>query len=250
MPFRTVSKKDEERIYLERFKETSGDMPVGEIEECEEPDFVVAAPDRRIGIEITKLFWDPDPGEVPRQAVESVREQIANKAQQIHAKSNLPSCHVSVHFRSEQLKKKDADRVAADVFDVVSSNFPEANESTRIPPNSWTECRLPDSIHAVSVYRLDNMPEPFYAAPQSGWIPSLDSERDVQRVLSSKNKKVDEYRKKCDEIWLVINVGFGTISGEFDVPSDVTEHTFESPFDRVYLLSQSRTKCWRLKTGA
>ena len=69
-------------------------------------------------------------------------------------------------------------------------------------------------------------------------------------MLDAKNPKHATYLEKCDLIWLVINVGFGTISAEFDVPGHVVDHEYESPFDRIYLVSQSRSQWSRLTISA
>ena len=241
-----MDKKQEERHFLDRFKSFFDNFPQGDVECTEEPDFIVATPKHRLGIEVTKLYWTSEPGNLPRQAQESLHGQVANKAEQLHEKSDLPKCIVSVHFADRKLRKKDIEPAAMEVFNSVMSNIPSAESSAQLPPNGWTESGLPANISALSVYRTDNIEKTTYSAPQVGWIPDMNSKTDIQRVLDAKNPKALAYRKKCDELWLLINVAFGTISSQFDIPDEVVEEVVDANFDRVFLLSHSQEKVWEL----
>lgn len=248
MPYRSVSKKEEERIYLDRFCAVCSDFPAGDIDDCEEPDFLVFSSNKVIGIELTKLYWNPLLGKKPEQVREYVRDLIVFKAGQLHQEQSLSPCHASIHFTDFELRKNDADRVARLVVNVVSANLPPDGKMVRIPPNSWTECTLPNELSSVSLLRLDSLSKSFYTSPQSGLIPPCSSAY-IERVLADKNAKVATYRRKCDEVWLVINVGFGVLSGEFDITEDVLSAEYQSAFERVYILHQSQNQLWRLNVA-
>lgn len=250
MPYRTIGKKEEERLYLDRFKDSIDDFPNGEIEEFEEPDFLIRENNKIVGIEVTKMFWERNPDELPQQAKESVHDLIAIKASKLHTENGLPTCHVSVHFSQTKLKKKDTDTVARIIFDIVSKNIPRPGSSIQIPPNAWTCVPLPGELSAVSIHQIDEIGETFYSAPQFGWIPNLRADSDLQSTINVKNGRINAYRKNCDEIWLLINLGFGSISSQFDVPDDVLRHNYVTHFDRIYLLHQMNNRCWRLQIGA
>lgn len=250
MSFRVVAKKEEERFYLDRFAELVDNFPQGEIVETENPDFLVVS-DRRIGVEVTKLYWEPEPGQLPAQATAAARNRVVRVAQAMHSESEVPNCHVSIHFSDDKIRGKDANKLAKSAFDVVANNLPQRNEMRRIPPNMWTEFYMPDGLDSLLIYRDDGMPQSFYGSGECDFVPDLDPERDIQqRVLDGKNGRVDAYLQKCDEVWLVINIGFGELAGEFDISDIVSEHEYQLRFSRAYVLHQNAKRCIRLRAAA
>jgi hypothetical protein len=73
--------KEIERLHIRSFRHWCNDFPVGELIECETPDFlVVTATGRKIGIEHTQVFKKGGADQTAEQADEAARRRKAGRS--------------------------------------------------------------------------------------------------------------------------------------------------------------------------
>ena len=58
----------------------------------------------------------------------------------------------------------------------------------------------------------------------------------VQTVISQKDQKVSEYRKKCRNLWLLIVADNNHLSSIFSPDDDFDHAIFQTLFDRIFIL--------------
>lgn len=235
-----LTKKEIERLQLQRFRELFNGFPEGEIEETEEPDFIVYSEVGNIGIEVTDLYWEVPEGEKPRQAEESIKYRIAGRARDLHEELELPPVHVSIHFSNNHTFQKNiVEQLATRISKLVEQNLPEMNSKYEEGYEWVNRDYFPEEINRIAVYRFPEIKRAFFSAPDAGFIPDL-SPRDIVRVLDNKNKKYAFYRKRCNELWLVVNINGSQLSSTFDIPEEAITERYRTPFERVFLLNSGK----------
>jgi len=94
---------------------------------------------------------------------------------------------------------------------------------------------LPIGVESVVVYKAKQGAQTTFSVMQTGWGEDLLPAH-VDSVIESKESKLNEYRKKCSEIWLLISVDGFRVSGLVDTTPELTNVEYETGFDRVLLL--------------
>ena len=235
-----TSKKDIERWRLDRLKSFISDFPDGRLEPTEEPDFLIHCPTKVIGIELTDLHHETQPGQVPQQASEAMRNRIIARAKEIYESRQQPPV-IATFFLDDRvhIKKSEAEPLATELANLVSLNVPVPNSSIEIP-TSWDDFRpLPQILHSLSIRRLDVVTKTFFSNPGATWVGTL-SKADVERSLLSKEPKLASYRAKCDEAWLVINSDIESMATWFEFEPALLEEHFSTSFDRIYVVQHFR----------
>lgn len=232
----TDPKKEMERWRLERFKNLIRDFPSGDIQPTEEPDFLVHAADRIVGVELTDLHRGTPPGQIPEQASEAMRKRVIARAQELYTAQKQPPVIVSFFLDDRvHIKKQEVEGFATELASIVGKNLPAPNSTVEVPTD-WDDAReLPSILHSLSIHRRDVLTDTFFNAPGATWLPTLNRE-DIERALASKDPKYDNYRAKCNEAWLVINADIETMATWFEFDPGVLSSSFKTRFDRVFLV--------------
>ncbi len=71
----------------------------------------------------------------------------------------------------------------------------------------------------------------------------------IEERLRDKASRLAEYRRRCEEAWLLIVTNRGTPASHFKVPDSVVSATYSTRFDRVYLLTIFHRSLVRLTTA-
>lgn len=241
------SKKEIELWQFERFVAVMPDIQGLEIKESEEPDFLLTLSGKTLGVELTELYHEPPEDGVPLQAQEALRFRIAKAAQQLYIAKELPSLHVSIHFNPNYvLSKRDVRRLATSISNLIAKNVPEPGQSFREEYDWENRDYFPEEVNTISAWHVPSMTEPFFSSPSASFIPTLE-ESDIERVLRSKEPKVQRYRERCDEIWLLVSFDQGQLSTFFEHDEEVLQRSYASSFDRVFLLRHINNTLHELK---
>lgn len=236
----TVTKKEVERVYLDRFIEATGELRGANIIESESPDFLCTVAGRTIGLEVTRLFHDQRFGKHAPRAVHTFREQIVERARQLYMGTGRGGVHVGVPFEDCEIKdpeaaaRKLAEFIAASVVDRADDFLASADEDSRLLPE-FLQIRV-------------NQGQGLWAVTEAQRAPHLTREI-LQSAVDSKAPCVEEYRRKADECWLVLVLDRYPLAGSFSVQENALTANFHTGFDRVDLLLSMERLSHRLKVS-
>ena len=243
-------KKYHELAHIIAFKGTISDFPEGDIpKDQENPDFPIYANGKTIGIELTRVFHESKKNGNSLQAEETYVFDIVHKAKELYSKAiNVPII-VWIDLRiGTDFKKQSIDTIAAELVHFVKKRIPEQNSYKEVKRTSKIDDPLSKVVYSVTILRFETL-------TRSSWIPigisgaiGILPPEFVQQRIDKKNPRVQDYKQKCDEIWLVIVV-YGLLpSSFFEVSGKVISETYSSNFDRTYLFDFQKNKSYFLKT--
>ena len=229
-----TEKKQRERWQLERFRASYSEFPSGVITPSEEPDFLVENNGEVIGIELTEIYRPQASDRLPMQASESLMNQVVNQARTIYEGNGGPALWVSVHFSAyPELRKSIVSGLAVKLARIVSDRNITLGEGADLENEYEDTDYFPEEIHSIRISRYAGLTKGFWKVTTAAFIPKLSSE-EIQQTLNKKNVLCPSYRKKCQEVWLVIVHG-SALSSTFEMANDARAHKYKSNFDRVFM---------------
>lgn len=231
---RFKTKKEREAFFFDLFRKWYSEFPTGRVEEGESPDFLIVGTDKSIGIEVTDWHIDQDKegGSEVRRMLED-RERLVERAEQIFWSRNDTPVFVSLFFEDTQIKGshiKTAERLAT-LLETLQRDVRDGEEKTA-SEELLERFDLTYLFWRVRLGRLFSFPT-FFDAPNV--VGSGNPRPAIEATIGSKELKLQEYRTKCDEAWLLI-VANSTLAQSLP-PTLQDDDFFPSTFDRVLLLS-------------
>ena len=257
----TFSRKEIEHQHIRSFRYLCSDFPVGELRECETPDFLIlTTTGRTIGIEITQVFKKDGTDETAEQADEAAKEAITLDAR-IHAERlGMPPAHVSLFFNPQYLRraknggsqrrfltKAEKQNIARSIAQFVGENMPPQGCSIELEPRP--NSGQPREVDLIQINRVHPVDRHRWSWPEWRAIQHDAIER-VQRAICNKGKKHDACRRKCDECWLVVVAPSFQSSGNIHPDEKSLSHMYDSLFMRTYFLDFGLGRVHRLNTSA
>lgn len=243
-------KKKEEKYFLELFRKHYQKFPEGEIKDDESPDFLIIDNDKIIGIELTKIFQKNHSERMTFQASDSIiRDILLRIRKQFESKKLLGyEIHLDFHIDHNSIKEK-REEIANKLFNVIIENLPKQNGWVEIQNDFENLEKFPEIVSRISVYYSTELEILNITDSKGGWIQHNMIE-DLQEVISRKNSKVQNYLRKCHEIWLLVHtISFS--SGLFYIPGEETlNHIYHSNFDDIFFLNSSDREVHKLKNNA
>jgi hypothetical protein len=235
MPNNESEKKREEKFFVERFLSKVDLHYI--IEPGEAPDFLLHDQSKTTGLEVTRLFHPPGTVGMPRRAIESLREDVVERARSLYQNTENPIVHVSVFFSSSKtFNKPRVSALANELKNLVLRNLPPLPDSHNDEEYDWINRDwFPEEIHRISVWRISTLTISHWSAPDAEYEPSCTPET-IQNVIAKKAARFEAYSKVVSECWLLLVLDDFRLSGMFKLPESVLSYQYESPFRRVYLL--------------
>lgn len=223
-----MDKKASEKRATERLKQLYPDFPKGAVEYGEEPDVRVRDGSSCTGIEITEYFRPEMQVGSPLQEQESLAHLVVNRSAALYLPSEAPILAAVTFAKDVRITKRDVEPLAQAL---VRTAHRGARSATRHVSNDGT---LPNAIVAVAIYPLDRAQATAFIALGSTWPPEVDRE-EVQRIITSKEQKLQRYKKECAEVWLVIVLNGFRVASMTSSPMNL-DMAFGSSFARVLIL--------------
>jgi len=219
-------------------------FPPGDIVESEAPDFIVSTPAGLLGFEITRLFQPPSTSPFPPKQIESFREWVIRRAEEIYSASGNRPVEVNAYFSVRPVEKQKKEQFAQAFSEFVRTNYPEDGK-VLLFRESEPMSTLPSGFGAVSIAPpLPDGYRPWFAGGV-GKTKLLTFDF-LAEVISAKSPLVAGYRSRTSEVWLLIVVEIFPFSASFSVPAEVDTWRFDHEFDQVLLLSRQESKVWAL----
>ena len=237
-------KKRKEDDYLASFQDVfepkvGEKFPGGEVEEWENPDFLVKRPQDCLGIEITELVRQKHPAEKYRAAQKAgFCQKILDHARRLCEQWGVPPLWVTVwiigsldHMQGRDAQRRLSEKLASLVKEWCDAH-PEDRDTVLKPEDTLPE------IYQIVVWRLRSSGVHRWEwSPGGVWVSpvSVDS---LQERIGRKDKKYGEYRRHCAECWLLI-VGDPcdpAKGGDIRLDAAARTHKYQSQFDRIFFL--------------
>jgi hypothetical protein len=241
------NKKYYERLHLLRFKKAFEDFPEGKIIDCESPDFIIDNGDRKICIEVTKIYKSNSSSGPPMQAIESTCRKIAEAASIICGERPIPPLTVSIHFiHDSQILDVRRDDLSKKIADFVCQNIPQPDTYLSFD-HIFGDPNYPEHIHAITIGRFSVLTKHHFNVPTAGWVQE-DFSVELQNAIDLKNKKLSQYNNNCTEHWLLIISDGASPSTFFESSGDTRNNVFKSDFDRTFYMEAFSRTLWEMKT--
>ena len=239
--------KEYEKHYVEVFKAIFEDFPQGEIiadQNQERPDVIVIRGHDKIGIEITRIHTE----KLKRE--ESEVEAAITEAQHIYEGLSLPHLHVSVIVGDgKTFNRQNRKKFAAAISNLVSKNIPAQDGPVELG-NDWNNPEVfPFEINSIGIYRLSKLTRNHWSRPDGG-VFRTDFIKELQEIISGKNKLLPNYNRDCKAHWLLIVAENGSPSSFFDPSAATLNHLYKSLFNRVFFLDLFTRKYAELRLEA
>lgn len=229
-------KKARERYVLDGFLQRLP-IDVDEIEPADPPDFLLTIGDRRVGIELVRLYQPHAASvEMPPQARERYQDQVVDSACRIHAANDGPPLIVHVDWLDRFGPDKTSSPALAEWLAHRILNLrPQLSDSIDLE-RDWArdDDDFPDSIDMISVARPAVITKPLWGSPRAGFEMQF-SPADIQQIIDQKNAKIAQYRTRCNEAWLLMYPEGNAPSSFIDLSPECRTGRFRSQFDRLFV---------------
>lgn len=237
------AKKQHERFLLDRFLELQGISPTC-IEESDPPDFLIDLEGRTVGVEVTELFirskksgaHTQPQGEPLLQAAESITNLIVSKAWEIYFHAGKPPVQSTIWFSDRiTLDKKKGDQIAELIANQIQTMSPQNSQAAvwRSSEDENAENPLSESVVLMHALGVPDRRFARWTVARPGLVATL-TPKHIQEVIDKKAKKINSYKKKAEEVWLLIVADRTRPSQKFSVMPDFPLSSISSPFARTF----------------
>jgi hypothetical protein len=226
-------KKALERFFLNEVAAIYSDFPSGTFADTELPDFLVSSACQVTGIEIVNYVRGQDRVGSDHRRNEMLWQKIANDARREFESDHSDSLMVHFLWHSDRYPRKaDVPAIVTSAAKIIAEHMPQnIFESTRIAGNKLSSTPLHAFVSSVHVTRVRKRRQASWSYINAGLISV--SANELQQSIASKNTKVPEYLQRCDEVWLLIIADGGYIYSTAELPEDIRQVYFRSPFQRI-----------------
>lgn len=242
MSNKDVVKKRIERFYVEWFL-GQAQLPPCKLIDCERPDFALDFGNKKVGLEITKLYKNEGRKGSRNKQIESKRQKLLSGiADKYYASSNVP-LSIKIFIMTKELDII-IDR-EPDERDIIVDNI--ASELAQRNSAGILELQRFEIGHIkIHMRRLPHDPEKYpefinyrrwnVVNSHVGWASDL-KEEDVLNKINKKILKLTKYEKQFDENILLIVIDSTFASGMFhDIPHAIypPKNNFSSVYVALY----------------
>lgn len=245
----------QERIDLSLFVEMIGGIAESQCEFSDVPDLLVRTDSRVVGIEHTRLYREQEglPSGRQLRPQEYLHDQIVAAANTKFRIKHPTPLQLYVEFKEPfNSKKADIDSLANALVSSVELSLREHRPRNGEVVWVWqweAERRgipWPNAIHQFNYCIVRSEFEVW--GPSYGYaVPGVGIDV-VKDRLRDKESRLNHYRRRCDDVWLLIVTDTGTPASHFEVPESVVSATYTTDFDRVYILTTFHRNLFRLLT--
>jgi hypothetical protein len=236
------AKKQHERFLLDRFLEHQGITPTN-IDPGESPDFLISLDGRAVGIEVTELFIQRCnsgtrllPEDPPLQAIESISTQIVSKAREIYFDANNPPVlsHIVFSTRMTPFDKRKGNQIAKLIADQIQSmNRQDSEGCDWRSREDEKENPLSEWVTFISAWRVPEIRFARWSPNRAGFVSTLTPAH-LQEAIDKKVPMIDDYKKRAEEIWLLIVADRTRPSQKFSVMPGFPLDSISSPFAKTF----------------
>src|SRR4030095_14957410 len=122
---------------------------------------------------------------------------------------------------------------------------PTNNDSVHLE-NDWRDPTIPECVLSIRITRFPWREDHRLTAPEAGW-GQMDCIGLIQSRCDEKAVEYVDYRKACDECWLLIAASGWQPSSLFDPTQETLQHLYETPFQRIFFMEHFSGRLYELR---
>ncbi len=206
--------------------------------ENETPDIIVAIGSDTIGVEITSLYRESDNGNSAKTQSD-IPIIVEDSVHVYNQKGGFPITFgfgfdgkVSINNRN-----RFADKLGQFLYDYIRSNYPNGIDSiVEIDVSKFEGEGKQILSHIVAE---SNSSQKAIGFTTSGFDSSAVNKLIVEEALRKKELLIDNYKRRCEKIWLIISLPTMLLSADFKLEENLNIN-ISHKFDAAYILDEYR----------
>jgi len=244
-----TNKKDRERLFLKEVTSIFPYFPSGTITDSEQPDFLISTGDKVIGVELVDYVRGQNKGDSLYRRNEILWQRVADAARAVFESQHSEPLMVHFHWHSHRHpRQSEVSAMANKAASVIENHIPVGLfDMIQIEHEQMGDGKLAYYAHSIHVTRTRNKEQVLWSFNNAGFISVPASE--LQELIESKDTKVTEYLRKCDEVWLVIVADGSQISSNAELHQDVIDHDYSSDFTNILFYDRLHKNVFQLKVA-
>jgi hypothetical protein len=243
----SIKKKEKERFFVDKFL-SKYQLPIGELIEQEEPDFLYKTMDSNdfIGIELTEIHNQRDEGQKfsKSQHQGTVDKIVCQAEKEFLTHSNITLNANIVFVDNLSINQKRQKELAVEIASMVQDTILGQNLETHF--RFSLDYPLPKELKFISGFYHPLSKTSIWYSAQGAFLPNAKPE-EIIHIISQKERKINNYKKSCTQIYLVIIEGLPPYSW-YDSFNEVSETTFYTKFEKVFIYRNLGENLIELKT--
>lgn len=243
-----IEKKEKEFKSFLAFQQNCPACPRSIPVQPEPPAPDIFFPDCGLGIEITEYsLGQGKDGSRPRQ-YETVHQRITEAAKAEYESKLNHHLQVSVLWmiftKCPTLREEKI--IAQAIAKMVASKTSRHLKICSAESDEFDELLIQKYGVELSIFQIPGEGKSCWSSAVCFGFPPEASR--IQAALDEKESKITEYRKACRTTWLLITADRNFVSSGFSFEPKLPQVTFNSSFDRVFLIDEPQNSVYEFKT--
>ena len=245
-----IDKKNRERLFLDEAMSLSQYFPEGEIINSEQPDFIIINTNVFIGVEMVDYIRGQNQDDSAYRRNEILWQKVADATKLKYEYQHSDPLMILFHWYPHRyLRDSEIEELANEAAKAVIRNTSLSDyDSIQISSSDLGDGKLSLYVHTISVRRVNYINQVICSYAYAGLVSVIAGE--IQVLINKKDKKVADYLKKCQEIWLLIVADGVRISSSIDISPNTLNTQFKSQFNRVLFYDRERKRVFDLQVSS
>lgn len=255
----TKDRQRSQRADLELFAQRYFAEAPKKLQHGDRPDLIINLCQGQIGVEHTRIYrTSGSTSGLEPHAQEAVQHRIVEYGWKEFLTLSRVKLWLIVQFNDVTTYKKREYRVIGEVLAHVVYDAVVAIAPLGRRREGWCEIEawryhgqghcFPEGIKQVSYQFVEPKLE-FWGPSYSYIVPHLSVGRVGERI-TNKEKNIEEYLLKCDEVWLLIAVDTGMPSNHFEIDAELLGTKFQTRFSKVLIMRSLHSEIYELKVAS
>jgi hypothetical protein len=246
-----AAQKKRERDWFLSFQHKCPDCPRSNPVQLPPPAPDILFKEDDLGIEITQyLLNQGETGSHPCR-LETTRECIMRMAQSLYEFQSHDCLQVSILWANSRCPEKADQRELAQAIRHIVLTRDKSNRIWRIEWREFSEPLLQKYIHSISVCFIAHEGKSCWTNCTAFCFGTLRyMVESFQGLLDAKQDRIETYRKTATRTWLLIVADKNLFSSDISSHGALLENSFNSAFNRVFVLDEHRDKLLELRLAS
>lgn len=241
-------KRTKELKWLLAFQQRCPACPRSKPKQPDPPAPDIVFPERSLGIEITEYALGRGKNGSRARQFELVHQRTARAAQTQYEAGIKHRLQVSILWTNldECPNRREETSISQAIARLVATNTTTRLGKRFVDWGPCTDPLLQKYGVEVNIYPIGGQGASCWSSVACFCFP--EEAKRIQAILDEKEPKISGYRQHCQELWLLIIADGTFFSSQFPANPNLSQTTFYSSFDRVFLLDEAWNAIHKFKT--